>query len=101
MRRANAECGIVTQSWTPLGRANAFDAPEIQTICERTVKSPAQVILRWHMQLGVSAIPRSTKPDHIASNFAIFDFELAQDGMAAIARLATGERIGSDLGNMN
>lgn len=101
MRRANAERGIVTQSWTPLGRANAFDAPEIRTICERTGKSPAQLILRWHMQLGVSAIPRSTKPNHIASNFGIFDFELTQDDMAAVARLATGERIGSDPADMN
>ena len=53
------------------------------------------------MQLGVSAIPRSTKPDHIASNFANFDFELTQDDMAAIARLATEESIGSDPANMN
>jgi len=94
MRKANAERGIVTQSWTPLGRGAAFDAPEIRAIAERLGCSPAQVILRWHLQLGLSAIPRSTKPAHVEANFGALGIELTEDDMAAIGSLEAGRRIG-------
>ena len=96
LREANTARGILTQSWTPLGNAKSFDTPEIAAIAERTGKSPAQVILRWHIQLGVSVIPRSTSRDHLSQNIGLFDFELSEDDMAAIAGLEAGERCGPD-----
>jgi 2,5-diketo-D-gluconate reductase A len=96
MREANRTRGIVTQSWTPLGQGASFDAAEIAAICARTGKSPAQVILRWHLQLGVSVIPRSTKREHMASNIDLFDFELTQGEMQALTRLDEGVRTGPD-----
>lgn len=96
VRAANDARGIVTQAWTPLGGGASFDAPVIQEAAARTGKSAAQVILRWHIQLGHSVIPRSTKRAHIASNLDLFDFSLTDAEMAGIAALETGERCGPD-----
>jgi 2,5-diketo-D-gluconate reductase A len=96
MRAAHARMGIVTQSWTPLGRGLCFQAPEVQAIARRTGKTPAQVILRWHLELGCSAIPRSTRIAGLAENRDIFDFALTEAEMAAMARLDRGERVGPD-----
>ena len=96
MRAVNAKHGIVSQAWTPLGKGRSFEAKEIQQIAARTGKSPAQVILRWHLQLGVSVIPSSTKPNRQAENLDVFDFELTSDEMTAIASLDLGLRTGPD-----
>jgi len=96
MRAANKERGIVTQSWTPLGGGASFDAPAIQSVCARTKKTPVQVILRWHLQLGVSVIPRSTEPQHLKDNLDVFNFELSAEEMTAIESLDEGVRCGPD-----
>jgi len=96
MRAVNAKYGIVTQAWTPLGKGRSFEAQEITQIAERTGKTPAQVILRWQIQLGVSAIPSSVKPTRQAENLDVFDFELTNEEMTAIASLDVGLRTGPD-----
>ncbi|MEL6959211.1 MAG: aldo/keto reductase [Pseudomonadota bacterium] len=96
MRRVNASHGIITQSWTPLGQGRSFDAEPITAAAARAGKTPAQVILRWHIQMGCSVIPRSTKSERLAENFDIFDFELTEQEMDAIATLDQGERTGPD-----
>ena len=96
LRAANAARGVVTQGWTPLGESKTFDFPQIADICARTGKSPAQVTLRWHMQLGHSTVPRATDPAHQRENLDIFDFALTDDDMAAIATLDWNARCGPD-----
>ncbi len=78
MRAVNKRLGIVTQSWTPLGRGDSFDAPAVTQIAERLERSPAQVILRWHIQHGLSVIPKSEHADRLAQNFAALEFELSR-----------------------
>jgi len=96
LRDFHAKHGIVTQSWTPLGQGRSFDAPPIRAAAARTGRSPAQVILRWHVQLGCSVIPRSTRAAGLAENLSLFDFSLTAEEMAAIATLDAGERTGPD-----
>jgi 2,5-diketo-D-gluconate reductase A len=96
LRALHDRLGIVTQSWTPLGRGLSFDAPPVRAAAERLVASPAQVILRWHIQIGASVIPRSTKPARLAENLAAAALELAPEEMAAIATLEAGARTGPD-----
>lgn len=96
LRAANADRGIITQGWTPLGEGKTFDLPQITEICARTGKSPAQVTLRWHMHLGHSTVPRAANPDHQWENLDIFDFELTNDDIAAIATLDWNARCGPD-----
>lgn len=80
--------GIVTQAWSPLGRAKYFEGSPIADIAERLGKTPAQVAIRWHLQRGVVAIPKSATPSRIKSNFEVTDFELTDDDMTAIATMA-------------
>ena len=96
MRAFHEAHGIVTQAWTPLGNGRSFEAEVITSAAARTGKSPAQVILRWHVQLGNAVIPRSVKPHRQAENLDVFDFELTDDEMAAIATLDVGLRTGPD-----
>jgi 2,5-diketo-D-gluconate reductase A len=89
--------GIVTQSWTPLGQGRSFDAAPVRAAASRTGMTPAQVVLRWHVERGLSVIPRSTNADRIASNFAVTAGPvLTADEVAAITALGTGERCGPD-----
>jgi 2,5-diketo-D-gluconate reductase A len=96
LRALHDRMGIVTQSWTPLGQGRSFDAAPVQAVARRTGKSPAQVILRWHLQLGVSVIPRSTRAEGQAENLDLFDFALTEAEMAAMASLDEGARCGPD-----
>ncbi len=96
VRAVNEALGVVTQAWTPLGGGKSLGAAAVVDAAERSGKSPEQVILRWHLQLGHSVIPRSTKSAHLAANLDIFDFQLNDGEMAAIAALEAGERCGPD-----
>lgn len=96
LRAFHARHGIVTQSWTPLGQGRSFDAAPVQAAARRTGRTPAQVVLRWHIQIGASVIPRSTREAGLRENLALFDFSLTEGEMAAIASLDTGERCGPD-----
>jgi 2,5-diketo-D-gluconate reductase A len=88
--------GILTQSWSPLGRGETLSNPVITSIAARLGKTPAQVILRWHVQLGLSAVPKSADPARLAENLAIFDFELTEPELASISGLDAGEAAARD-----
>lgn len=96
LRALHDRMGIVTQSWTPLGQGKSFGAAPVQAVAQRTGKSPAQVILRWHLQLGASVIPRSTRVQGLTENLDVFDFSLTAEEMAAMASLDDGVRCGPD-----
>jgi diketogulonate reductase-like aldo/keto reductase len=100
-----AEQGILTQAWSPIGgitfyrdgeHTSTLKDPVIVEIAEAHGKSPAQVMLRWGVQHGRSVIPKSTKPERIAENIDVFDFELSADEMTAIDGLDTGRRGGPE-----
>jgi diketogulonate reductase-like aldo/keto reductase len=100
-----AQHGILTQAWSPIGgitfyregeHTSTLQDPVIGEIAQAHGKTPAQVMLRWHLQQGRSAIPKSTKPARIAENFDIFDFELTSEQLAAIDGLDTGRRGGPE-----
>ena len=90
-RAYGAAHGIVTQSWSPLGRGDTLTNPVITGIADRLGTSPAQVVLRWHVQLGLSAVPKSATPARLAQNLDVFGFELTAQDLDAIARLDQGE----------
>jgi 2,5-diketo-D-gluconate reductase A len=96
LRDWHAEHGIATEAWSPLAQGALLDDETIATIAAHHQKTPAQTILRWHLQLGNIVIPKSVTPERIRENIDIFDFELSEDDMAAIARLDSSERIGPD-----
>jgi len=104
VQRLDAQHGILTQAWSPIGGITFYRGSEKGTLEDPTIlgiaqahgKSAAQVMLRWHLQAGRSAIPKSTKPARIAENFDIFDFELCREQMAAIDALDTGVRSGPE-----
>lgn len=97
MRDKHAGLGVVTESWSPLGQGNVLADPVIGAIAQRHGKSPAQVIIRWHLDLGLVVIPKSVTPSRIVENFEVFDFTLSEEDKAAIAGLdAADGRIGSD-----
>jgi 2,5-diketo-D-gluconate reductase A len=85
LRAFHAEHGIATEAWSPLAQGAVLDDEAITSIAGRTGKSPAQVVLRWHLQLGNVVIPKSVTPSRIRENFEVFDFELTDEDMSTIA----------------
>jgi len=104
VQQADAVAGTITQAWSPIGGitayrphgASAFDDETLAAIGAEHGKSPAQVMLRWHLQQGRSALPKSVRPARIAENFDVFDFELTSDQLAAIDALDTDVRRGPE-----
>jgi diketogulonate reductase-like aldo/keto reductase len=104
LRAFGAEHGILTQAWSPIGGITVYGGsskstlqdPVIGNIARAHGKTPAQVMLGWHLQQGRSVIPKSTKPQRIAENIDVFDFDLTADELAAIDALDTGQRGGPD-----
>ncbi|MCF3128864.1 aldo/keto reductase [Streptomyces olivochromogenes] len=108
VRQADAEAGVVTQAWSPLGGVNMYwqdghnagrnplDHPTVTDIATRYGKTAAQVVLRWHLEHRLSAIPKSVRPHRIAENLDVFDFGLTADEVAAIDTIDTGVRGGPD-----
>jgi 2,5-diketo-D-gluconate reductase A len=96
LRAFNAENDIVTQAWSPLASGELLANPALATIGAKYGKSAAQVMIRWHLQLGNVVIPKTVTPSRIQENFEVFDFRLDNDDMAAIADLETGVRTGGD-----
>jgi diketogulonate reductase-like aldo/keto reductase len=101
----NAAHGVLTQAWSPIGgitfyrdgqHTSTLQDPTIGDIAKTHGKTPAQVMLRWHVQQGRSVIPKSTKPARIAENIDVFDFDLTTDELAAIDALDTGQRGGPE-----
>lgn len=91
---ANAARGILTEAWSPIAQGDALGDPTIVALAERHGKTPAQVVLRWHLQQGRIAIPKSVTPSRIAENLNVFDFDLAAEELAAIDGLDNGGRRG-------
>jgi 2,5-diketo-D-gluconate reductase A len=91
VRAANAEFGIITEAWSPLAKGRVLSDPTIGAIASQTGRTPAQVVLRWHIQRGDVIFPKSTTPARMKENFEIFDFELEPDDLAAISALDRGE----------
>ncbi|MFE4468132.1 aldo/keto reductase [Leifsonia sp. NPDC056824] len=107
VQAADAARGIVTQAWSPIGgitfypgwgeqRRNVMEDLALADLARAHGKSPAQVMLRWHLQQGRSAIPKSVNPGRIAENFDVFDFTLSADELARIDALDAGVRNGPD-----
>jgi len=108
LREAHARLGIVTQAWSPLGGVNVYAAkepgaarsplahPVVVGLAAKYGKSPAQIVLRWHLEHGISAIPKSVRPARIVENVDVFDFRLSADDVAALDALDTGVRGGPD-----
>jgi 2,5-diketo-D-gluconate reductase A len=95
LRAYHAQSGIATQSWSPLGQGKAIGNPAIAAIARKHGKTPAQIIVRWHLDLGLVAIPKSVTPARIAENFAVFDFKLSAEDLQVIENLdSSGGRIG-------
>lgn len=92
----NRAHGIVTESWAPLARGGLLGEPALRRIGERHGKSPAQVVIRWHIERGLVLFPKSTSADRLRENADVFDFALTDADRAAIDRLETGVRTGRD-----
>jgi 2,5-diketo-D-gluconate reductase A len=97
MREKHAALGVKTESWSPLGQGQLLSDPQLAEIAQRHGKSPAQVIIRWHLDHGFIVIPKSVTPSRIVENFDVFDFALSQADRAAIDALDDPQgRIGTD-----
>ena len=97
LREFHAEHGILTESWGPLGQGKGLlENPHIVDVARRSARTPGQVVLRWHIQLGNVVIPKSVNPGRIRENIDIFDFELDESDMQAIEQVRTGRRLGAD-----
>lgn len=101
IQKANEKHGIVTQGWTPLGRGQAFEDTAVTDAAKAHDVTPAQVILRWHLQQGRIVFPKSETPERIAQNFEVFGFELSEDELAAIDALERDGRTGADPATFN
>lgn len=99
---ANRKHGVITEAWSPLGQGGDLLKNEtLVALAKKHGKTPAQVVLRWHVQLGHMVIPKSATPERIRSNIQVFDFELGNDDMAAIAELDEGKRMGPHPDELN
>lgn len=96
-RAFHADHEIVTQAWSPIGQGKGLlEEPVLASVAEQHGVTPAQVVLRWHVQLGNVAIPKSVTPERIAANLDVFGFELSAGDMAQVSGLDNGTRIGPD-----
>ncbi|WP_068158999.1 aldo/keto reductase [Rhodococcus phenolicus] len=97
LRAVHEKLGLVTEAWSPLGQGQGLlDDPTLTRIAHEHERTPAQVVLRWHLQIGNVAIPKSVTPHRIRQNLDVFDFELAAADLDAIAALDTANRLGGD-----
>jgi 2,5-diketo-D-gluconate reductase A len=96
VRAYNFDNGPITEAWSPLAKGAVLADPVVVAIADRLGKTPAQVTLRWHIQLGNIVIPKSVTKERVAENFAIFDFELTDADLTAISALNRNERTGPD-----
>jgi 2,5-diketo-D-gluconate reductase A len=94
--------GVATEAWSPLGQGRGLlDDPALAPIAAKHGKTPAQVVIRWHLQLGNVAIPKTVTPERITENLDVFDFELDGDDLKAITTLDSGKRLGPDPSTFN
>ncbi|MFE2938311.1 aldo/keto reductase [Streptomyces sp. NPDC059255] len=101
-RAFHAERSIATEAWSPLGQGKGLlEVPTVVAIARKHERTPAQVVLRWHLQLGNVVIPKSVTPSRIRENIDVFGFELDADDLAAFAALDEGKRLGSHPADFN
>ncbi len=97
LREFHDKNGILTQAWSPLGQGKGLlSEPALAVLADKHGRTPAQIVLRWHIQLGNIVIPKSVTPARIKENIAVFDFTLDREDMAAIGALNAGRRLGPD-----
>ncbi|MFK0119161.1 aldo/keto reductase [Streptomyces sp. NPDC090994] len=102
LREYHAEQGIATEAWSPLGSGKGLlEVPAIVAIGQKHGRSPAQIVLRWHLQTGNIVIPKSVTPSRIKENIEVFDFSLDDEDLAAISALNEDRRVGSDPATVN
>nr|WP_202542051.1 aldo/keto reductase [Streptomyces sp. SID2563] len=101
-RALHAQHGILTEAWSPLGSGKGLlEVPTVVAVARKHNRTPAQAVLRWHLQTGNVVIPKSVTPSRIAENIDVFDFELDADDLAAFAALDEGKRLGPNPGEFN
>ncbi|KPI11451.1 2,5-didehydrogluconate reductase [Actinobacteria bacterium OK074] len=101
-REYHAEQGIATEAWSPLGSGKGLlEVPAIVAIAQKHGRTPAQVVLRWHLQLGNVVIPKSVTPSRIKENIEVFDFSLDEEDLGAIRALNEDRRLGPDPAEFN
>jgi diketogulonate reductase-like aldo/keto reductase len=101
-RAFHARHGIATEAWSPLGQGKGLlEVPTVIAIAQKHGRTPAQAVLRWHLQTGNVVIPKSVTPSRIAENIDVFGFELDADDLAAFAALDEGKRLGPNPGEFN
>jgi 2,5-diketo-D-gluconate reductase A len=97
VRAFDADHGIVTESWSPIGQGgDLLSAPAVTAAAQAHARTPAQVVLRWHVQQGLVAIPKTADPQRLAENLAVFDFALSAEEVAALSALDRGEDAAAD-----
>lgn len=96
LRAVHERLGLRTQSWSPLGQGKLLSNPDIAKVAQRLGKSPAQVIIRWHLDNGLIVIPKSVTPSRIEENFKVFDFTLDAEAKAVLDALDGDNRVGPD-----
>ncbi len=101
LRAWHADHDIATEAWSPLAQGDLLEDDTIATVAAHHDRTPAQIVLRWHLQVGNVVIPKSSNPQRIRENFELFDFTLSEDDMATLERLDTAERIGPDPSRFN
>lgn len=101
LREKHQGLGIRTEAWSPLGRGQVLADPVVLALAAEHGRTPAQIILRWHMKLGNIAIPKASSEARIRENLDVFSFDLSDRDMAALAELDRGQRTGSHPDNVN
>ncbi|WP_037909044.1 aldo/keto reductase [Actinacidiphila yeochonensis] len=101
LRAFDADHGIATEAWSPIAQGKVLGDPVVGAVARRVERTPAQVVLRWHIQRGDIVFPKSVTPARVAENFRLFDFELSSQDMAELTALDRGERTGPDPDTFN
>ena len=101
LRREHADLGIVTEAWSPLAQGLVLDDPALTSIAAEHGKTAAQIVLRWHIELGNVVFPKSVTVERLHENIDVFDFELSADELAQIEAVDRGERTGPDPDEFN
>jgi 2,5-diketo-D-gluconate reductase A len=96
LREFDAARGIRTEAWSPLARGRVLGTPLLDDLADKHGRTPAQIVLRWHVELGNIVIPKASSAERLRENLDVFDFALDDDDLAALATLETGERTGRD-----
>jgi 2,5-diketo-D-gluconate reductase A len=96
LRKYHAEHGIGTEAWAPIAQGAVLGDPTLATLAEKYGRTPAQVVLRWHVQIGNIVFPKSVNPDRMRENINVFDFELSAEDLAAVEGLNRDQRNGPD-----